>query len=68
MKKIKEPKHFKIALHGGVHMSVVKATCLAQAAQFAKEEYGRSGLDYVQVATEDEVNWFQAMGGSVEEV
>lgn len=66
--KNKLPDHFKIALHGGVHMSVVKASCLAEATQFAKEEYGRVGLDWVQVATDEEVVWFQVMGGCVYDV
>jgi len=63
--KNKSPEHFKIALYGGVNMSVVKASCLAEATQFAKEEYGRIGLDYVQVATDDDVAWFQGMGGCI---
>jgi len=59
-------KFWNVELAGG-NMTIVKAMTIEDAKRWAMEEFGRYMSPRVSEATEDDVAWTKAMGGTIHE-
>ena len=58
-------KHYYVDVNGGV--AIVKATSTKRAEQFSNSYFGTLNVMLLRLATEEEIDWYKAMGGVIHE-
>lgn len=58
-------KHYYVDMRGGA--AIVKATSTKNAKQFSNSYFGIVNVQFVRLATKEEIDWCRAMGGIIHE-